>query len=107
MAYDELKDYVDDVVRYNDLDSELNIVRNVLVNLHKSQPPKQEYQKRIKRYDQMFKALLAEKARQEALKKMGNHNCGNAENASPGKADDTGSSVGVGDILKEEVPGSG
>ena len=107
MAYDELKEYVDDVVRYNDLDTELDLVRKVLINLHKSQPPRHEYQKRVKRYDQMFKALLTEKARQEALKKMSNHNCSNTENASTSKADDAGSSVGVGDILKEQVTGSG
>lgn len=107
MTYNELKYYVDDVVRYNDLDTELKVVRTVLVNLHKSQQPREEYQKRVKRYDQMFKALLTEKARQEALKKMGNHNSGNTENASPRKTDDAGTSVGVGDILKEQVTGSG
>jgi hypothetical protein len=107
MAYNDLKDYIDDIVNHNDLDAELKHVRGALVHLHKSRLLPQTYRMRVKRYDQMFKALLTEKARQEALKKMSNHNRGNTENASPGKADDAGTSVGVGDILKEQVAGSG
>jgi len=104
----DLKDYIDDVVKYKDIDYEIRHVRMVLVGLHRYHHfTAQEHQKRVKRYDQMFKALLAEKARQEALKKMSNHNCGNTEDTGASKTDDTGSGVGVGDILKEQVTGSG
>jgi tRNA G37 N-methylase TrmD len=83
-------------------------VRRVLVGLHNYHHfPAGEQQKRIKRYDQMFKALLAEKARQEVLNKMSNYNSRNTEDAGARKADDTGSSIGVGDILKQEVAGCG
>ena len=108
MADSELRDYIHDVVTYKDLHEEIAHVRRVLVGLHNYHHfPAGEQQKRIKRYDQMFKALLAEKARQEVLNKMCDHNRRNAEDTSTGKADDTGSSVGVGDILKEEVAGHG
>jgi hypothetical protein len=108
MPHDDLKDYIDDVIRYKDIDFELRHIRMVLVGLHRYHHfTPQEHQKRVKRYDQMFKALLTEKARQEALKKMGQYDGGYTENASPSKADDAGTSVGVGDILKEQVTGSG
>lgn len=108
MATHELKDYIDDVVKYGDIDREIKHIRKVLVGLHNYHLLTPEVQQnRVKKYDQMFKALLTEKARQEALKKMGNYNCSNTENASASKADDAGSSVGVGDILKEHVAGSG
>jgi hypothetical protein len=105
---DDLRDYIYEVVTYKDLQQELALVRRVLVGLHNYHHfPAGEQQKRIKRYDQMFKALLAEKARQEVLNKMRNHHCRNTEDTSARKADDAGSSVGVGDILKEEVAGRG
>lgn len=108
MANDDLKDYIDDVVKYKDIENELRHVRRVLVGLHNYHLlAPAVHQQRVKRYDQMFKALLTEKARQESLNKMRNDNCGNTENTSTGKADDTGSSVGVGNILKEHVAGSG
>ena len=108
MANDDLKEYIYDVVTYKDLEQELKHVRKVLVGLHNYHLlPPAVHQNRVKRYDQMFKALLTEKARQESLKKMSNHNRSNAENTGTSKADDAGSSVGVGDILKEHVAGSG
>ncbi len=108
MVDSELRDYIHDVVTYKDLHEEIALVRRVLVGLHNYHHfPAGEQQKRIKRYDRMFKALLAEKARQEVLNKMRDHNRCNAENAGAGKADNTGSSVGVGDILKQEVAGHG
>lgn len=108
MANNDLKDYIDDVVKYKDLEHELKHVRNVLVGLHNYHLLAPEvHQKRVRRYDQMFKALLTEKARQEALKKMSNDNPGNTENTGASKTDDAGSGVGVGDILKEQVAGSG
>ena len=108
MADAELKDYIDDVVKYKDLDDEIKHIRRVLVGLHKYHLlAPAVHQKRVKRYDQMFKALLTEKARQEVLNKMRNNNARNAENTCTSKTDDTGTSVGVGDILKEKVAGSG
>ena len=108
MANNELRDYIHDVVTYKDLHQELAHVRKVLVGLHNYHIfPAAERQKRVKRYDQMFKALLAEKARQEILNKMGDHNRCDTENTGTGKADDTGSGVGVGNILKEEIAGGG
>jgi hypothetical protein len=105
---EDLRDYIYDVVTYKDLQQELALVRRVLVGLHNYHHfPVGEQQKRIKRYDQMFKALLAEKARQEVLNKMCDHNRRNTEDTGARKADDTGSSVCVGNILKEEVAGRG
>ena len=108
MADAELRDYIHDVVTYKDLHEEIALVRRVLVGLHNYHHfTVRDQQARIKRYDQMFKALLTEKARQEVLNKMSNHKPSNTENASTGEADNTRSSVCVGNVLKEQIAGSG
>jgi hypothetical protein len=108
MVDSELRDYIHDVVTYKDLHEEIAQVRKVLVGLHTYHHfTVTDQQARIKRYDQMFKALLTEKARQEVLNKMSNHKSSNTKDTGTGKTDDTGSSVGVGNILKEQVTGCG
>jgi hypothetical protein len=102
----ELRDYIHDVVTYKDLHEEIALVRRVLVGLHRYHHfTVSDKQERIKRYDQMFKALLAEKARQEVLNQMRNHKTSDTKDASTGEADNTGSGVRVGNVLKKKIAG--
>lgn len=99
-------DYVGNVLTYMDLDEELAQVRRVLVGLHRYHHfAVSDKQARIKRYDQMFKALLAEKARQEVLNQMRNHKTSDTKDASTREADNTGSGVRVGNVLKKKIAG--
>lgn len=102
----DLDDYVRNVVTYMDIDEELAQVRRVLVGLHKYHHfAVNDQQARIKRYDQMFKALLAEKARQEVLNKMSNHKTSDTKDARAGEADNTRPRVRVGNVLKKKIAG--
>lgn len=103
----ELAEYVRDVVAHNDLESETDCVRRILVGLHRYHHfPEGEQQRRIKKFDQMFKALLTEKARQERSQKIGQNNSSKTENGSTRPADNSARSICVGDILKQKVAGS-
>jgi hypothetical protein len=104
----ELRDYIHDVVTYKDLHEEIALVRRVLVGLHNYHHfTVTEQQKRIKRYDQMFKALLTEKARQEVLNQMSNHKPSDTKYTGTSEAHNAGSSVGVGNVLEEQITGCG
>ena len=104
----ELYEYVKDVVDHDDLEKELACVRRILVGLHRYHLfSPEEHQRRVKKFDQMFKALLTEKARQERAQKIRNHNGGSTEHGSTGPTDHTAGSVGTRDILQEQIAGSG
>jgi hypothetical protein len=108
MESHELREYIRDVVEHNDLEKETDCIRRVLVGLHRYHHfPQGEQQRRIKKFDQMFKALLTEKARQERSQKVGNHNGGSPQNCSTRPADNSTRGVGVGDILKQQIAGGG
>jgi hypothetical protein len=108
MELNDLREYIQDVVTHNDLEKETDCVRRILVGLHRYHHfPEGEQQRRIKKFDQMFKALLTEKARQERSQKIRYHNSGCTENGSTRPADNPAGGVGIGDILKQEVAGRG
>jgi len=108
MESHELREYIRDVVEHNDLEKETDCIRRVLVGLHRYHHfPQGEQQRRIKKFDQMFKALLTEKARQERGQKVGNHNGSGTENSSTRPAHDAAGGVGAGDVLKQEIAGGG
>jgi hypothetical protein len=108
MELNDLREYIQDVLAHNELEKETNCVRRILVGLHRYHHfPEGEQQRRIKKFDQMFKALLTEKARQERSQKIRYHNGGCTENSSTRPADNPTRGVGIGHVLKQEVAGSG
>lgn len=104
----ELREYVRDVVEQNDLEKELASLRKILVGLHRYHLfTPQEHQRRVKKFDQMFKALLTEKARQERVQKIGNDNGSSTQYGSTGPAHHASGGVGIRDILEKEIAGGG
>ena len=95
-AREQLDQYVKNVKAHNAIDIELNRIQGVMVEVTKSR----SYE-RVGNLTQMFQSLLAEKARDEAINKMRDHNRRNAQNAGASPAHDTGAGVGIGNILKK------
>lgn len=95
-AREQLDLYVKNVKAHNGIDIELKRIEGVMVEVTKSR----SYE-RIGNLTQMFQALLAEKARQEAIDQMRNHYRRNAQNTGASPAHDTGAGVGIRDILKK------
>jgi hypothetical protein len=93
--------FVSQVVLNGTLDADIEKTRCMMVWL--TQNPtgatKEENAINIVRYTQIFKGLLTEKARQESIQEMSEHNRRNTQNSSASPADDPRPSIGIGNIL--------
>jgi hypothetical protein len=94
--------FVSQVVMDGKLDAEIKKTIHSLVWLTKNPigASKEENATNILRYTQIFKGLLAEKARQETVQEMSEHNRRNAENACTCPTDDPCPRISIGDILQ-------
>lgn len=81
-AREQLDDYVNTLRKNGLIDAELERIQDLLVEMARTR----NYV-RTKNLTQLFQALLTEKARQEAIHKMSNHNRRHTENSGSGPAD--------------------
>lgn len=97
--------YIAEVIRKGDLYIEIERVRQLLILSEKNRGPTRE---RIQQLNVLFKALLSAKdAREKVVQNIREDNRSHPQDGCPRPTDDTGASVGVRDVLKKEVPGSG
>lgn len=96
-----MSEYIWRVRELNILQVEIGRVNTCLVDAENDRKKDHVYQ--VKQLTQIFRALLTEKARQEAVNEMSNHNGGNPENTGPRPADNASTGVRVRNILKQKV----
>ena len=100
--------YLQDVRRKDILHQELERIQNILKGAEQVPLPDKAAQRdNIARITQIFKALLAEKARQEVVKEVRQDNTSNTEYGSTRPAHDPTRRVGIWNVLKEKITGSG
>lgn len=104
--YDErtINGYINEVRRQNVLGSELMRVQTLMLEstLHPHENPRQQAII-VACQNQMFKALLTEKARQELVEKMGDDNGSGTQDTSAHPTDNTPRSKRIRDILQQQV----
>ena len=98
----QLNAYVRTIREQKLLDIELRRLQEVMIVVTRGRIPN-----RMPQLTQMFKALLAEKARQETVYEMSNDYRRYTENTSTRPAHDPRASVGIWDVLKQKVTGCG
>ena len=104
----ELHLYLDEVRRNKSLEAELERVQNLLKTAERfPHPDKEKHRMIITQSTQLFKTLLAEKARQKIVNEVRNNNSGDPQNSSASPADNTARGVGVRNILEQKVAGGG
>lgn len=75
-----------------------------LLDAHKRPHPNKETQAdRVRQLTYWFQAELTKKASQEAIEKVSDNNGSAAKDPGPSPTDNSRSSVGVGDVLKEKI----
>ena len=101
-----IEDYIRRVNEHNILKEELERVQTTLQRLNMFPYEDKEFQKNmVSRANQVFRALLTEKARQEAFQEVSNDNRSTTENSSTSPTDNTGRGKGIWNILKKKVTG--
>lgn len=104
----EVHMYLQRVRRERALQSELDRVQRTLKEAEQFPlPNKQAHQDNLARITQIFRALLAEKARQKIVQEVRDDNTGGTEYSSTRPAHDPTRRVGVWNILKQQVARSG
>jgi hypothetical protein len=99
-----LQSYVNNVVARGELYIEMVRIQKLMIQAHQVPRPDREM---VAHLTQLFKALLlAKQLREEAIYHVGNHNCGHAQDGSPGVAHHTASGVRIGNVLQENMPRS-
>ena len=103
MPFDEyeLRTYVAEIRYAGVLDEELKRIREVMVgNLKNPEEDAAKQRETVIRLNQLFKVLLAEKARQDALKQVGNDNSSNTQDTSTRVAHDPRPRIRIWNILQ-------
>lgn len=103
MPFDEyqLRVYITEIRDAGVLDEEMKRVQDLMVgNLKHPESESEKQRDIVVRFNQMFRALLAEKSRQEALKKVGNDNRSNTQYGSTCVAHDPRPRISIWNILK-------
>lgn len=86
------------------IDRRIQNCQRMMVAAHKNPcPDKEEQIRQIKILTFAFKALLTEKARQEAIHNICNDYCCNTQHTSTSQAHDSRPSIRIGDILKQKI----
>lgn len=101
-----IEDYIRRVNEENILKDELDRVQSTLQRLNMfPYEDKQLQNAMVSRANQVFRALLTEKARQETLQEVSNNYSSTTENSSTSPTDNTGRGKGIWNILKKKVTG--
>ena len=88
------------------IDRRIQSCQRMLVIAHKFPlPDKTAQTHQIKELTLMFKALLAQKASQEAVHNIRKNYSSNTQNSSTGQTDNTRPRICIRDILKEKIAG--
>jgi hypothetical protein len=88
------------------IDTKIEIVRQVLIAQYKYPEGDAEFQKQeIKSITKTFKQLLQTKARQERIQEISNDYCSSAENCGSSPADNASRGISIRDILQKKVAG--
>lgn len=100
----ELRKFIREVRERNLLDYQISRYQELMAyyTLHPEET-KEEQQLTISVLNQTFKALLAEKARQEAIEKMCNDYSTSAQHSSTRPTYDASGCISVGNILQQKV----
>ena len=86
------------------IDRRIQNCQRMLVAAHRNPcPDKEEQVRQIKILTFAFRALLAEKARQEAIHNICNDYGRNTQYTRASQADDSRSRIRIGDILKQKI----
>jgi len=96
--------YIREVRKMDVLETELVRIQSLM--LQETMTPvtdADEHKMKITCLNQVFKALLAEKARQKIVQQVRDDNRGTPENSSTGPADNTPGRVRVRDILQQQI----
>jgi hypothetical protein len=96
--------YIREVRKMDVLETELVRIQSLM--LQETMTPvtdADEHKMKTACLNQVFKSLLAEKARQKIVQQVRDDNCGTAENSSTGPAHDTAGRVRVRDILQQQI----
>lgn len=103
-AQKDIDSYIEHVVSKGLLESEIRQTRKyMLESTNRPLPDKEKQVQYVAQMNQVFRALLTEKARQELVQKVRDDDRRRAENPSPSVADNTSRRVRVGNILKQDV----
>lgn len=104
--YDErtIIGYIREVRQRNLLQDELKRIQGLMLQstIHPHQNPEQ-HQVNVACQNRLFKALLAEKARQEAIEQMSQNNSSASKDSGTSPTDDTPRSIRIRHILEQEV----
>lgn len=104
----EIHMYLQRVRREGSLYDELPRVQHILKEAEQFPlPNRQAHQENLARITQIFKVLLAEKARQEVVQEVRQDNTSNPEYGSTRPAHNPTRSVSVWNILKQQITRSG
>jgi uncharacterized protein YbgA (DUF1722 family) len=101
----QLNDYLCDVRDMGSLEEEIRRIQMLMVEVTKQKGDVAQ-QRNILHINQIFRTLLAEKARYEIVENVGNYNSGSSENSSACPTDNSTRSISIRYILKQHVPGS-
>ena len=104
--YDErtIVGYIREVRKQNLLQDELERIQGLMLEstIHPHENPEQQ-QVNVACQNRLFKALLTEKARQEAIQQMSQNNSSASKDSGTGPTDDTPRSIRIRHILEQEV----
>ncbi len=109
MEYSErdIDNWIYRVVQHELLDLEIDRTKSLMQYRTRNPSVNKEDQRiLISNYNRLFKALLAEKARQELVKQMGHNNGSRPENSGSSPANNAPRSIRIRDILEQEITGS-
>ncbi len=99
LSQEQLNDYIFELRQMCMLEKELSRIRQTMVSITK-QPRSTAQQRNVVHINQIFRALLAEKTRQEIVDNMRYNNGSSSQNSSTGPADDAPRSIRIRYILQ-------
>lgn len=100
-AQRDIDAYIRDVNRLGVLHSEVGRVQKRL--LEETLHPSEQHKQAVVNLTQIFKALLAEKARQEVVQQIGQDDSGSPENGSTCPTGNTPRRISIRDILQQQI----
>lgn len=94
-------------MRHIDIDTRIEIARQILILHHKyPREDKEKQKKKLKMLTYNFKQLLQTKARQERIDEVCDDYCSTSENCSPSPTNNPTGGICIRDILKKKITGS-
>lgn len=100
-SFGSIRNYASQV---KNLQAELDSIRRLLVEFTRRPIDNDEIDLHARKcLNCVFRGLLAEKARQEAIQKMRNYNSSSAQDSGASPADDTSGSIRIRNILQQKI----